>query len=77
MDYRTRSSDGRCAQSYRGPAKPTATNGSISDGGGNNLLAGYTVIEAPNLDAAVKLAKSCPQLASGGSIQVAETFDVM
>ena len=60
-----------------GPAKTIASNGTVSDGGGPNPLTGYSVIEAPNLDAAVKLAQNCPQLASGGSIQVAETFDVM
>ncbi|HTM79087.1 MAG TPA: hypothetical protein VL133_15855 [Devosia sp.] len=60
-----------------GASKTVAANGSISDGGGANPLTGYSVIEAPNLDAAVKLVKNCPQLAAGGSVQVAETFNVM
>jgi hypothetical protein len=60
-----------------GPAKTVASNGTIRDGGGANPLTGYSVIEAANLDAAAKMAQSCPQLASGGSVQVAETFDVM
>ena len=32
---------------------------------------------ADNLDAAVSLAKGCPVLASGGSVEVAETFNAM
>jgi hypothetical protein len=60
-----------------GPAKIIASNGNVSDGGGANPLTGYSVIEASSLDEAVKLASTCPQLASGGSVQVAETFNVM
>ncbi len=60
-----------------GSAKIIAADGKVSDGGGANPLTGYSVIEAASLDEAVKLASTCPQLASGGSVQVAETFNVM
>lgn len=60
-----------------GAAKIIAKNGAVSDGGGVNPLTGYSVIEAASLDEAVKLASSCPQLSAGGSVQVAETFNVM
>lgn len=60
-----------------GAAKSIASDGTVSDGGGANPLTGYSVIEAASLDDAVKLASTCPQLASGGSIQVAETFEAM
>ena len=60
-----------------GAARTIAANGSVSEGGGANALTGYSVIEAASLDDAVKLAKSCPQLSSGGSVQVAETFEAM
>jgi len=53
-----------------------APNGSVSNGG-TNPSTGYTIINADNLDAAVALAKGCPVLAGGASIEVAETFDVM
>lgn len=53
-------------------SKTIAANGSVSDGGGANPVNGYTILEADTLDAAVKLAKGCPQLASGGSIEVGE-----
>lgn len=60
-----------------GASKMIASNRSVSDGGGANPLTGYSVIEAASLDEAVKLATSCPQLTSGGSVEVAETFNVM
>jgi hypothetical protein len=58
-------------------SKTIASDGSVSDGGGSNPSTGYSLIEADNLDAAVGLAKGCPVLASGGSIEVAETFNAM
>jgi hypothetical protein len=59
-----------------GQAK-TIAGGTVSDGGGANPATGYSLITADGIDAAVELAKGCPVLASGGSIEVAETFDVM
>ena len=56
--------------------KTIASNGSVSDGGANPS-SGYSVIKADNLDAAVTLAKGCPVLQGGASIEVAETFAVM
>ena len=38
---------------------------------------GYSIIKADSLDAAVALAKGCPVLQGGASVQVVETFDVM
>jgi hypothetical protein len=55
----------------------TISGGSVSDGGGANAATGYSLIEADNLDAAVELAKGCPVLQGGASIEVAETFNVM
>jgi hypothetical protein len=40
-------------------------------------LSGYTVIEAPSLDAAVAFARTCPVLAGGSTIEVIETFPAM
>ena len=56
--------------------KTIASNGSVSDGG-VNPSSGYSVIKADNLDAAVELAKGCPVLQGGASVEVAETFAVM
>lgn len=38
---------------------------------------GYGVLEAESLDEAVELAKGCPVLKGGASIQVVETFNAM
>lgn len=56
--------------------KTIASNGTVSDGG-VNPSSGYSVIKADNLDAAVALAKACPVLEGGASIEVAETFNAM
>lgn len=58
-------------------AKSIAGNGSVSDvPAGATMVTGYSVLAADSLDAAVAMAKSCPQL-NGGGVQVYETFDVM
>ena len=55
----------------------TIDSGGMADGGGANPMTGYSIIEAGSMDDAVRLAKGCPIIAAGGSIEVAETFDVM
>ncbi len=56
--------------------KTIAADGSVSDGG-VNPSSGYSVIKADSLDAAVALAKGCPVLSGGASVEVAETFNAM
>lgn len=51
-------------------------DGSTTDGGGTNPASGYTLVDADSLDAAVVLAKACPILDGGGSIEVAEALDM-
>jgi hypothetical protein len=53
-----------------------ASNGSVSDGGSNHAT-GYSIIKADTIDAAVDLAKGCPVLQGGASVEVAEVFNVM
>lgn len=60
-----------------GAAVTLAPDGSTSDGGGSNPATGYSIVEAASLAAATELAKGCPILTSGGSIEVGETFDAM
>ena len=60
-----------------GRAATIASDGSVSDGGGANPASGYTVIEADSVDDAVAKSKGSPILQSGGSVEVAETFDIM
>jgi len=58
-------------------AKNIASNGKVSDGPIGTMATGYSIIKADSLDAAVGMAKGCPQLQSGGQISVYETFPVM
>jgi hypothetical protein len=59
-----------------GASKSVAADGSASDGG-TSRLTGYTILKADSLDAAAAMAKGCPILTNGGSIEVYETFQVM
>ena len=59
-----------------GPALAIAPDGAVSDGAHSGLT-GYSIIAADSLSAAAELAKECPHLASGGTVEVYETFNVM
>jgi hypothetical protein len=53
-----------------------ASDGSVN-GGARGGLSGYSVIEAASLEAAGELAKGCPVLGAGGSVDVYEVLPVM
>ena len=55
--------------------KTIGADGSVTDDASGP--SGYSIIKADSLDAAVALAKGCPVLQGGASIQVAETFAAM
>ncbi len=59
-----------------GQSSTVQSNGSVVDNGGANPASGYSLIEAPDLNDAIAKAKGCPVLARGGSIEVAEAFDM-
>jgi hypothetical protein len=59
-----------------GPSASVATDGTVKDGAASGLT-GYTIIKADSLPAASQMAKGCPILTGGGSIEVYETFNVM
>ena len=59
-----------------GAATTINSDGSTTEGGGANPASGYTLIDAESLDAAVILAKGCPILVGGGSVEVAEALDM-
>jgi hypothetical protein len=49
----------------------------LGDGpGDHSALAGYVVIAAADLDAAVELAKGCPGLRHGGGVEVGEALEM-
>ena len=49
---------------------------SVSEGGGANPATGYSLVEATDLEDALAKAKGCPVLEAGGSVEVAEAFDM-
>jgi hypothetical protein len=59
-----------------GPSKSVASDGTVSDGAASGLT-GYAILQADSLDAAGEMAKGCPILSSGGSIEAYEVFEVM
>jgi hypothetical protein len=63
------------------PGNPTGLSAAVTSGGvsagGPSGISGYTVVSAADLDAAAELAKGCPHLDVGGTVEVYETFDVM
>jgi len=56
-----------------GQAKTVSAKG-VAGNGGANPITGYSLIEAKDIDAAVKLAKGCPIHDGGGSVEVAEAM---
>ena len=58
-----------------GISSTVQSDGSVSTGG-DNLASGYSLIEASDLDDALAKAKACPILSVGGSVEVAEAFDM-
>jgi len=68
------SSLGDAAVSPANPLKDTCTvnaDGSVTSGG-SSTMSGFTVVEADSMDAAMKMAKACPFLEIGGSLEVSE-----
>ncbi len=58
-----------------GTAKTVGPAGSVSNGGSRGL-SGYSVVSADSLDAAVEVAKGCPVLEIGGSVDVYEAITI-
>ena len=58
-------------------AKSIAPDGSVKDGPPRTMPNGYIILQADSLDAATKMAQSCPVLQGGSDITVFETFNGM
>ncbi len=72
------SSLGDSAVSPANPLKNTSTinpDGSITSGG-STAMSGYTVISADSMEAALEIAKECPFLDVGGSLEVSELMEM-
>jgi len=69
---------GDSAVSPANPLKNTSTvnsEGTVTDGG-TTTMSGYTIIEAESMDEALSIAKSCPFLEIGGSLEVSELMQM-
>ncbi len=44
----------------------------VSDDGGSDPMSGFSVVKADSIDAALEMAKECPFLELGGTLEVAE-----
>ena len=72
------SSLGDSAVSPANPLKNTSTvkpDGTVA-AGGKTTMSGYTVIEAESMEAALSIAKACPFLDVGGSLEVSELAEM-
>lgn len=54
----------------------TVSSSGVADNGGSNPISGYSVVQADTIDAACDMAKGCPIVDSGGSIEVAEVVEM-
>jgi hypothetical protein len=69
---------GDSAVSPANPFKDTHTvnsDGTVTTGS-TTSMSGYTVIEADSIEAAVEIAKACPFLEIGGSLEVSELIQM-
>ena len=72
------SSLGDSAVSPANPLKNTSTvnsDGSVTSGG-KTSISGFTIIEADSMGSALSIAKSCPYLKTGGSLEDSELIQM-
>jgi hypothetical protein len=62
---------------FSGAVNKVAADGTFKKGAIGKAASGYSIVEAPSLDKATKMAKGCPIIKSGGQIAVYETFNAM
>jgi|SRR5215469_11027025 hypothetical protein len=61
---------------FSGQSNTLGSDGSVKSGN-SSALTGYSILKADDLPSATTMAKGCPVLSSGGTIEVYETFQVM
>ena len=59
-----------------GLSKTVTPDGQVHDNGGANPASGYGIFEATDMDKALAIAKGCPILEGGGSVEVAEIHEM-
>jgi hypothetical protein len=72
---------GELGDALADPGNPFAGSSAVSDAGvsdgAGSGLSGYSVVKADSLAAAGELAKGCPVLSGGGTVDVYETISMM
>lgn len=68
---------GQLGEAIVEPGNPFGPSTSVGDDGAGPALTGYSVVKADGLDAAAELARGCPVLTHGGSVDVYETIEIM
>ena len=58
-----------------GPSK-TVSSAGVVDNGGANPISGITILKAESFKAVLEMAKACPHIDIGGSIEVAEAMNM-
>ena len=58
-----------------GLSKTVSASG-VTEDGGANPVSGYSLVNAADHDAAVEMAKGCPILSDGGTVEVAEAMEM-
>ena len=69
---------GESAVSPANPLRNTHTvnpDGSVTEGG-QSSMSGYTIVMADSFDDAISMAKDCPFLETGGSLEVSELMQM-
>jgi len=54
----------------------TVSSSGVSDDGGSDPLLGFSIVKADSMDAALEMAKACPTLEIGGTLEVAEVMEM-
>ncbi len=65
---------GKAVVDMGAPTKPgkVVSKAGARAAGAANLVTGYTIVQANNLDSALAMAKSCPIMGEGGKIAISE-----
>jgi hypothetical protein len=59
-----------------GKSKTVHPGGRVSDDGGSDPASGYSILKAQDIDAATAMAKDCPHLQAGGTIEIAQIIEM-
>ena len=62
---------------FSGAVNKIKPGGIVAKGPIGQRASGYSIVDAPSLEAATQMAKGCPILRSGGQVAVYETFEAM